>query len=120
MPNRAIPIRAIPALSRRVLSRLEQAELSELDPHLCDDIRIAWIVVLFASRGNSQPLIDASYYVLGLHPEKVWPAIQARRKALLGWLYEEFWAERHPESSAKLPPKKAAHSDRHLPDAKAA
>jgi len=71
-------------LSERVLVRLETAERKESDPWLRDDIRIAWITVLYASRGNPQPHIDATYQVLGIHPDKVWPAICARRAALLG------------------------------------
>ena len=71
-------------LAERVLARLEAAEQKESDLWLRDDIRIAWITVLYASRGNPQPHIDATYKVLGLHPDKVWPAICARRAALLG------------------------------------
>ena len=83
----------MPAFTRRVLSRLEQAELLELNPHLKDDYRIAWITVLYASAGMNQPNVVATYRVLGLHPDKVWPAIVARRKADLGSLSEEFWGE---------------------------
>lgn len=75
--------RAVP-LAESVLCYLEVAEKKEFDPWLRDDIRIAWITVLEASRGNSQPHIDATYRVLGIHPDKVWPAIVARRKAILG------------------------------------
>jgi hypothetical protein len=75
-------------LAERVLARLEAAEQKESDLWLRDDIRIAWITVLYASRGNPQPHIDATYQVLGIHPDKVWPAICARRAALLGSLEE--------------------------------
>jgi hypothetical protein len=71
-------------LAERVLARLEAAEQKESDLWLRDDIRIAWITVLEASRGNPQPHIDATYKVLGIHPDKVWPAICARRAAILG------------------------------------
>jgi hypothetical protein len=74
----------MPALARRVLSRLEDAEAGEVNPHFQDDYRIAWITVLRASRGERIAHVSASYAVLGLHPEKVWPAILERRKALLG------------------------------------
>jgi hypothetical protein len=67
-----------------VLAYLERAEFKEIDPWVRDDLRIAWITVLLASRGEAIPHITASYRVLGLHPEKVWPAILARRAALLG------------------------------------
>jgi len=71
-------------LADRVLARLEQSETKEIDPWVRDDLRIAWIATLYASQGNPQPFVDATYRVLGLHPEKVWPAIVARRAALLG------------------------------------
>jgi hypothetical protein len=99
-----MPRTRLSAMTRRVLFRLEQAELSELNPHLRDDYRIAWIVALYAMSGDSQPLVAATYRVLGLHPEKVWSAIVARRKAYLGPLYEEFWG-------AELPPKKPVQGE---------
>jgi hypothetical protein len=71
-------------LTNRVLVRLETAEAKEPDPWMRDDIRIAWITTLYASQGNQQPHVDATYRVLGLHPDKVWPAILARREAILG------------------------------------
>jgi hypothetical protein len=80
----ALPQERCVTLAERVLARLEQAEHREPDPWLRDDIRIAWIATLYASQGNRQPFIDASYRVLGLHPDKVWCAILARREALLG------------------------------------
>ena len=81
------------ALVQRVLSRLERAEWHEPSPHLQADYRIAWITVLRASRGESAAHVSASYAVLGLHPEKVWPAILERRKALLGPLHENFYGD---------------------------
>jgi hypothetical protein len=98
-----MPSAATPALARRILSRLEAAESREPNPHLQDDYRIAWITVLRASRGEQIPHVSASYAVLGLHPEKVWPAIVERRKALLAAAYE---------SAACLPPKKPVQSER--------
>jgi hypothetical protein len=71
-------------LAQRILFRLEQVEWREPDPHFRDDLRIAWITVLRADRGESLPHVSATYSVLGLHPDKVWPAIEARRRALLG------------------------------------
>jgi hypothetical protein len=68
-------------LAQRILFRLEQAEWRESDPHFRDDLRIA---VLRSDRGERLPHVSASYAVLGLHPDKVWPAILARRRALLG------------------------------------
>lgn len=96
----------LPPLARRILSRLEQAEAHEPNPHLQADIRIAWITVLMASRGLKLPDVSASYAVLGLHPKQVWTAIVDRRRALLGSLYAEFWGE------MSLPPKKPPQSER--------
>jgi hypothetical protein len=73
------------SLSARVLTRLTSAEAEEVNPWLCDDLRIARLTVAHAARGDAvlcSPQVLASYAVLGLHPEKVWPAIRARRDAL--------------------------------------
>jgi hypothetical protein len=87
-----------------VLARLEAAEFLELNPHHRDDYRIAWICVLNAARGIAAPHVLASYAVLGLHPDRVWPAIVARRKAQLGPLhFEQFFG-------ADAPPKKPSRS----------
>lgn len=80
-------------LSGRVMLRLEQAEKEEINPHLRDDIRIAWITVLGAMRDEPQPHVLATYRVLGLHPDKVWPAIVARRRKNLGADYGKFFGE---------------------------
>lgn len=95
---------ATPPLSRRVLSRLEDAETRELNPHFQTDYRISWITVLRASRGELGAHRSASYAVLGLHPEKVWPAIVARRRAQLGALYEEFFggSPKKPAQSVRI------------------
>lgn len=88
-----------PRLSGRVVVRLAQAEVSELNPHYRDDITIAKLIVLYAANGEAvecSPHVLASYHVLGIHPDKVWPAIEARRNAL-GQLCD-------------LPPKKPAQS----------
>jgi hypothetical protein len=81
---------------------------------LQSDLRIAWITVLNAARGDPQPHVAATYAVLGLHPDKVWPAIVERRKRLLGSLYEVVWGEE------ALPPKKPCASVRLDDRAKAA
>lgn len=77
-------------LSRRILARLEQAELREPNPHFRDDYRIAWITVLNAWQGSLCPQVAATYAVLGVHPEKVWPLIVGWRKAKLGSEYAEW------------------------------
>jgi hypothetical protein len=81
---------AAPAVSDRVLLYLERAELKEL-AKFQDDCRIAWLTCLYASQGNPQPHIDATRRVLGLHPDKVWLALVARRKAQLGKEYSRFY-----------------------------
>ena len=96
-------------LTQRIISRLESAEDHEVNPHFQDDHRIAWITVLRAARGETQPHVSATYTVLGLHPDKVWPSIIERRKALLGQAYE-FWGA--ASSRESLPPKKPARSVR--------
>lgn len=103
--------RPLHPLTSRILSRLEVSEWRETDPWLRDDYRIAWITVLLAAYGRSHPDVTATYRVLGLHPEKVWPAIVARRRAQLGSLYEQFFAE----DRGALPPKKPARSVRPCP-----
>jgi hypothetical protein len=97
-----MPFRVHP-LTHRILARLTDAEALEPDPWYRDDLRIARLTVAHAARGDAVlcgPHVLASYEVLGLHPEKVWPAIQARRKAL-GPLCDVADA---------LPPKKPAQS----------
>jgi hypothetical protein len=98
-----MPTISIRSRTLRILSRLEIAEAREPNPHLQCDYRIAWITVLNAACGNPQPDVAATYAVLGLHPKLVWSAIVARRKALLGPFYEDFFGE-------ALPPKKPAQS----------
>jgi hypothetical protein len=92
----------------RVVRRLRTAEATETDPWLRDDIQIARLTVVYAATGEAvccSPDVLASYEILGLHPEKVWPAIQARRKALLG-----------PIDVSGAPPKKSAQSVKLWPE----
>ena len=81
----------------------------EPNPHFRDDYRIAWIAVLRAARGWAIPHVTATYAVLGLHPEKVWPAIVERRKFLLGAAY---FQNHEKVLGAQLPPKKPVRSVR--------
>lgn len=84
---------------------MEELERQEENPHYQDDYRIAWLTVRFAARGDAAPHVSATYAVLGVHPEKVWASIVARRKAQLGPLYEKVFG-------VDLPPKKPAGSVR--------
>jgi hypothetical protein len=92
--------------TRRILARLEAAEWREPNAHLRDDYRIAWLTVLYADRGVARPDVVACTSILGIAPEKVAPAIAARRKFILGPLYDEFWGvalpPRKPPQSAKV------------------
>lgn len=110
--------RPVLPLSERVLARLEKLEKEEIDPWLRDDLRIAWITTLYASQGNKQPFVDATYRVLGLHPDKVWPAILQRRAAILGKSFGLIGADAPPTSQrainpvGELSPKKPCTSER--------
>jgi ribosomal protein S27AE len=89
-------------ITHRILFHLAEAEAEELDLWLRDDLRIARLTVAYAANGEASscaPNVVASYEVLGLHPEKVWPAILARREAM-GW----------PRANDGAVPKKPAQS----------
>lgn len=110
------------SLSRRILNRLWLAELSEVNPHFQADLRIAWITVLLAERGEALPHVAASYVVLGKHPSKVWPSILAQRRALLGREYPLFYdadgnwkPEPLPDPWCGASPKKPVQSVKEFP-----
>jgi len=105
-----VTVRARRPLTDRILARLAEAEARELDPWRRDDLRIAWITVLNASRGESAPHFWATYQVLGTSPDQVWPRIVANRKAKLGALYDEIYGADADAVSAA--PKKPAQSVR--------
>lgn len=88
--------------TERILYHLARAEYREPNPWFQDDIRIAWITVLYASYNYPQPFVTATYQVLGIHPDKVAAAIEARTRAVLGPCYELFYP--------RLPPKKPSTS----------
>jgi len=104
-----MPSRSPSAWTQRILARLEAAEWREPNPHLQCDYRIAWLTVLNADRGIARPDVVACTSILGIAPEKVGPAIAARRKFLLGPLYDEFWGvalpPRKPPQPAKVDPR---------------
>jgi len=105
-------------LLRRVLTRLEQAEVCELDPHFRADLRVAWITVLNLWRGESDPHVFATYAVLGMHPDRVWSSIVANRKAQLGSEYSAWYDDQgnlRAEAPAwTLAPRKPVQSERRL------
>jgi len=88
-------------LSVNAMDYLAAQELAEPNPWLRDDIRIAWLTILFAARGQSDPSVEATWKVLGIHPDKLWEAIVARRKAMLGPLYEEFFPTTQPAAEVQ-------------------
>lgn len=101
----------IPRLSRRVLARLAEIEACESNLHYRDDLRIARLTVAYATNGEAvlcSPHVLASYMVLGLHPEKVWPAILARRAALGRGLQSQVSGS--PPARSSKAPKKPAQS----------
>jgi len=77
--------------SDRLLVRLVEAEEREPDAWFRDDYRIARVTVGLARKGSPIPHIEATYAVLGVHPDQVWPRIVARRHAILGAEYEAFF-----------------------------
>ena len=99
-------------LTARVLFHLEKSEASEVNLHYRDDVRIAWITVLFAARGESNPHVQATYRVLGIHPEKVWSAIVERRKAVLGAACEDFFGTASPKKPVRSERRKSRREDR--------
>jgi hypothetical protein len=106
-PAEGAEARPLSELSGRVLLRLEQAERKETDPHYRDDIRIAWITVLYALRSEPQPHVRATYAVLGVHPDQVFAKIQAFRQWVLAADYDTFFPEvnspKKPNQSIKNP-----------------
>lgn len=80
-------------ITDRIVARLEEAELHEVDPWQREAIRIARITVLYAAKGESHPHFWATYQVLRTSPDQVWPSIVAQRKAKLGELYSQFYDE---------------------------
>ena len=87
-PSAASPISK---LSARVLDRIWNWISRERDPWLKDDLRISWHTVRLASQGSPIPHIEGTYRILCCHPDKVWPRIQAMRKAKLGKDYWRFY-----------------------------
>lgn len=108
-------------IAHRVLLRLQSAESEQSNHHLRDDYHIARITVQLASNGNPIPHIEATYAVLGVHPDKVWGKIIARRKALLGKLYSAIYdaaGNLWPQNSDELFPRHASASSSVFPPKK--
>lgn len=65
--------------SENILAYLASAEQSEQDIWARDDIRLAWLTVLYAARGYDQPWVYAFCMTFGKHPSKAIPIWQERR-----------------------------------------
>jgi hypothetical protein len=88
----------------RVLLRLENAEKEESNPHLRDDVRIAWVTCLYAERSEPKPHERATLAVLGILPDQVWPRILANRKARLGDEFARWYEADGSPLADKKPP----------------
>jgi len=77
----------------RITDRLLNAEMGELNPHCRDDYRQSRIIVSLCRAGDPTPLVSSSYRVYGVHPDLVFVAIQAIRKAKLGDEYSDVYDE---------------------------
>lgn len=98
------------SLSARVLLRLEQGEAREPNVHYRDDIRIAWLTCLYAYRSEPMPFVRATYTVLGVHPDEVFPHIQAQRRAKLAGEYAHFYDAEGTLIAKPSAPAKPTHS----------
>jgi hypothetical protein len=95
--------------TERVLLQLEKAEKTEIDPWYRDDIRIAWIttrwsqhgIPIWSLHGYATAYVAATFQVLHCHPDQVFSGITARRKAMLGAEYADFFPD--GASSPKKP-----------------
>ena len=92
---------------RRILDRLEAAELAEPDIWFRQDYRQAFICVSLARKGERQPFITSSYRIFGIHPDMVWPQIMAKRKAKLGKEFPD-WFDQAGNLKPDVPGKKPA------------
>ena len=77
----------------RIIDQLLSAEAGERNPHWRTDIRQARIIVALCRAGNPDPLVSSSYEMYGVHPDLVFVAITAIRKAKLGNEYSDFYDE---------------------------
>lgn len=93
-------------LCDRVVVRLVEAEAKESDAWYRDDYRIARVTMGLVRTGSPIPYIEATYTVLGIHPDQVWPRIVARRGAMLGAEYSNLFggisSPRKPARSVML------------------
>ena len=101
----------------RVLLRLEKAEKEESNPHLRDDVRIAWVTCLYAARNEPKPHERATLAVLGILPDQVWPKILANRQARLGTEFSRWYEADGSPLADKKPPVPASSKSSQRKDA---
>ena len=94
-------------LSEHVLEYLASAELSERDPWIADDLRVAWLAVLYAGRDYPDPWGRAFWWYYG----------KTHAKALLIWQERERkTAEILGHALSAIPPKKPSQSVGRMPE----
>src|SRR5262252_10545384 len=69
------------------------AEIAEQNLHWKDDYRQARIIIALCRAHDPEPLVTSSYRIYGVHPDLVFVAITAIRKAKLGDEYSDFYDE---------------------------
>ena len=67
--------------------------MGELNPHWRDDYRQARVIIALCRASDPDPLVTSSYRIYGVHPDLVFVAITAIRKAKLGDEYSDFYDE---------------------------
>lgn len=72
-----------------VLDYLLWARDAEEHPWFRTDYQIAFRTCLNVGQGCPKPFVVASRETLGLHPDKIWPALVARSRWLLGNRFRE-------------------------------
>jgi len=80
-------------LIARAAKRILEAEIREPDAWLQDDYRIARTTLGFARAGSPAPHVEATYAVVGCHPDQVWSRMMARREAMVGAASRQLFSE---------------------------
>lgn len=74
---------------RPIVDYLLWARDAEIEPWFRDDYQIALRTCLNLGKGVPRPFAVACRETLGLHPDKVWPAIVERKRWLLKGAFRE-------------------------------
>src|SRR5215471_16138712 len=78
---------------QRISDQIMNAEIAEQNPHWKDDYRQARVIIALCRANDPAPLVTSSYRMYGVHPDLVFVAITAIRKAKLGDEYSDFYDE---------------------------